>query len=67
MNDWRDDGAAAHQQQLEQQEQEVTGFWCPYCGTVYPKDRSECDTVSTIVCCGEMHCEPYTLELETLQ
>ena len=69
MNDQQarqDDGQAAHQMLLEQeqQESEVTGFECPFCATVYAVSRSDCDGTD-LVCCGEIgECVPYYGEME---
>ncbi len=54
--------AAPEPPELEQSE--VVGYGCPYCGTVYSTERSQCDG-SDISCCGEKgHCEPYTRAME---
>jgi hypothetical protein len=62
MNNWRDDGMAAHQQQLEEQEQQITGYSCPFCDTIYAISRSDCDGTD-IACCGEVgRCTPMTYQ-----
>ena len=65
----RDDMQEAHhQQQLEQQQlEEIVGYECPFCGTVYSLESSNAEG-GDIVCCGEIgHCTPYTLEIENEQ
>ncbi len=37
----------------------LLGFTCPYCGELYSTERCDAGTGQTILCCGELHCEPY--------
>lgn len=49
MEDWRQDGQAAHQQELEHQRSDI--FVCVYCG----KEKVSHSGVGTDVsCCGEV-------------